>query len=168
MHAWIDILDWMSRTLGLESMVLGLSGMVLPLVRRCRCGLEPHSRWWYNELGRETKLLNRNCLTALLNQKPSPESWIYNPLISKNKMGEDDMPMDDKAKRMRDLLSSFYSPDPSVTNANNPFKLASLDVINTTSFDADQYMNLLVRLLFIYLFILKLKLIFLIFLFLIN
>jgi hypothetical protein len=80
-------------------------------------------------------------------------------------MGEDDMPMDDKAKRMRDLLSSFYSPDPSVTN---PFKLASLDVINTTSFDADQYMNLLVRLLFIYLFILKLKLIFLIFLFLIN
>jgi hypothetical protein len=83
-------------------------------------------------------------------------------------MGEDDMPMDDKAKRMRDLLSSFYSPDPSVTNANNPFKFASLDVINTTSFDADQYMNLLVRLLFIYLFILKLKLIFLIFLFLIN
>eukprot|EP00258_Populus_trichocarpa_P035616 XP_024451635.1 vacuolar protein sorting-associated protein 51 homolog [Populus trichocarpa] len=60
-------------------------------------------------------------------------------------MGEDDMPMDDKAKRMRDLLSSFYSPDPSVTNANNPFKLASLDVINTTSFDADQYMNLLVQ-----------------------
>ncbi|KAI9400120.1 hypothetical protein POPTR_002G196300v4 [Populus trichocarpa] len=60
-------------------------------------------------------------------------------------MGEDDMPMDDKAKRMRDLLSSFYSPDPSVTNANNPFKFASLDVINTTSFDADQYMNLLVQ-----------------------
>ncbi|KAG6785038.1 hypothetical protein POTOM_010760 [Populus tomentosa] len=60
-------------------------------------------------------------------------------------MGEDDMPMDDKAKRMRDLLSSFYSPDPSVTNTNNPFKFASLDVINTTSFDADQYMNLLVQ-----------------------
>ena len=78
------------------------------------------------------------------------------------------MPMDDKAKRMRDLLSSFYSPDPSVTNTNNPFKFTSLDVINTTSFDADQYMNLLVRLLFIYLFILKLKLIFLMFLFLIN
>ncbi|XP_011042244.1 PREDICTED: vacuolar protein sorting-associated protein 51 homolog isoform X2 [Populus euphratica] len=60
-------------------------------------------------------------------------------------MGEDDMPMDDKAKRMRDLLSSFYSPDPSVTNTNNPFKFATLDVINTTSFDADQYMNLLVQ-----------------------
>uniref|UniRef100_A0A6N2LZI6 Vacuolar protein sorting-associated protein 51 homolog n=1 Tax=Salix viminalis TaxID=40686 RepID=A0A6N2LZI6_SALVM len=60
-------------------------------------------------------------------------------------MGEGDMPMDDKAKRMRDLLSSFYSPDPSVTNTNNPLKFGSLDVINTTSFDADQYMNLLVR-----------------------
>ncbi|KAF9688161.1 hypothetical protein SADUNF_Sadunf02G0168300 [Salix dunnii] len=60
-------------------------------------------------------------------------------------MGEGDMPMDDKAKRMRDLLSSFYSPDPSVTNTNNPLKYGSLDVINTTSFDADQYMNLLVR-----------------------
>ncbi|KAJ6729373.1 VACUOLAR PROTEIN SORTING-ASSOCIATED PROTEIN 51-like protein [Salix viminalis] len=60
-------------------------------------------------------------------------------------MGEGDMPMDDKAKRMRDLLSSFYSPDPPVTNTNNPLKFGSLDVINTTSFDADQYMNLLVR-----------------------
>ncbi|KAG5251924.1 vacuolar protein sorting-associated protein [Salix suchowensis] len=60
-------------------------------------------------------------------------------------MGEGDMPMDDKAKRMRDLLSSFYSPDPSVTNTNKPLKFGSLDVINTTSFDADQYMNLLVR-----------------------
>jgi hypothetical protein len=63
-------------------------------------------------------------------------------------MGEDDMPFDDKAKRTRDLLSSFYSPDPSVSNASNSFKFASLDAINTTSFDAEQYMNLLVRLLF--------------------
>ncbi|CAK7348424.1 unnamed protein product [Dovyalis caffra] len=60
-------------------------------------------------------------------------------------MGEDDMPLDDKAKRMRDLLSSFYSPDPSVSNASNSFKFASLDAINSASFDADQYMNLLVQ-----------------------
>lgn len=63
-------------------------------------------------------------------------------------MGEDDVPLDDKAKRTRDLLSSFYSPDPSVSNTSNSFKFASLDAINTTSFDAEQYMNLLVRLLF--------------------
>eukprot|EP00258_Populus_trichocarpa_P025155 XP_024441174.1 vacuolar protein sorting-associated protein 51 homolog isoform X1 [Populus trichocarpa] len=60
-------------------------------------------------------------------------------------MGEDDVPFDDKAKRTRDLLSSFYSPDPSVSNTSNSFKFASLDAINTTSFDAEQYMNLLVQ-----------------------
>jgi len=65
-----------------------------------------------------------------------------------HEMGEDDVPFDDKAKRTRDLLSSFYSPDPSVSNTSNSFKFASLDAINTTSFDAEQYMNLLVRLLF--------------------
>ncbi|XP_004229394.1 vacuolar protein sorting-associated protein 51 homolog isoform X1 [Solanum lycopersicum] len=62
-------------------------------------------------------------------------------------MGVDDVPMDDKAKRMRDLLSSFYSPDPSspskTPNASSRF--ATLDTINTTTFDADQYMNLLVQ-----------------------
>lgn len=56
---------------------------------------------------------------------------------------EGDVPLDDKAKRMRDLLSSFYSPDPSVSSDASS-KSASLDAINTTSFDADQYMNLLV------------------------
>lgn len=58
-------------------------------------------------------------------------------------MAADDVPLDDKAKRMRDLLSSFYSPDPSMSNSSS--KLASLDSINAASFDADQYMNLLVR-----------------------
>ncbi|KAM7521415.1 hypothetical protein LguiA_011317 [Lonicera macranthoides] len=62
---------------------------------------------------------------------------------------EDDVvPMDDKAKRMRDLLSSFYSPDPSSssTPANaTSTRYATLDTINTTSFDSDQYMNLLVQ-----------------------
>ncbi|XP_055818055.1 vacuolar protein sorting-associated protein 51 homolog [Solanum dulcamara] len=62
-------------------------------------------------------------------------------------MGVDDVPMDDKAKRMRDLLSSFYSPDPSspskTPNASSRF--ATLDTINTTTFDVDQYMNLLVQ-----------------------
>ncbi|XP_022770837.1 vacuolar protein sorting-associated protein 51 homolog isoform X3 [Durio zibethinus] len=59
-------------------------------------------------------------------------------------MGTDDVPLDDKAKRMRDLLSSFYSPDPSST-PNAPSKHGTLDAINTTSFDPDQYMNLLVQ-----------------------
>ncbi|OMO82126.1 Vacuolar protein sorting-associated protein 51 [Corchorus olitorius] len=58
-------------------------------------------------------------------------------------MGTDDVPLDDKAKRMRDLLSSFYSPDPSSTT-NVTSKFGTLDAINTTSFDADQYMSLLV------------------------
>ncbi|KAL5122210.1 Vacuolar protein sorting-associated protein 51 [Glycine soja] len=51
------------------------------------------------------------------------------------------VPMDDKAKRMRDLLSSFYSLDPSISNTTS--KHASLDDINSTSFDPDQYMNIL-------------------------
>ncbi|XP_022757894.1 vacuolar protein sorting-associated protein 51 homolog isoform X2 [Durio zibethinus] len=59
-------------------------------------------------------------------------------------MGTDDVPLDDKAKRMRDLLSSFYSPDPSST-PNAPSKYGILDAINTSSFDPDQYMNLLVQ-----------------------
>lgn len=59
-------------------------------------------------------------------------------------MAADDIPLDDKAKRMRDLLSSFYAPDPS-TASNTSSKYFSLDAINTTSFDADQYMNLLAQ-----------------------
>lgn len=57
------------------------------------------------------------------------------------------MPLDDKAKRMRDLLSSFYSTDhASATNASAvSSKYATLDTINTPSFDAEQYMNLLVQ-----------------------
>ncbi|KAJ7977655.1 vacuolar protein sorting-associated protein 51-like [Quillaja saponaria] len=61
-------------------------------------------------------------------------------------MGADDTPLDDKAKRMRDLLSSFYAPDPSISsNSNNTSTYATLDAINSTSFDPDQYMNLLVH-----------------------
>ncbi|RDX89618.1 Vacuolar protein sorting-associated protein 51-like protein [Mucuna pruriens] len=56
-------------------------------------------------------------------------------------MGAVEEPMDDKAKRMRDLLSSFYSPDPSISNTSS--KHASLDDINSTSFDPDHYMNIL-------------------------
>ncbi|KAK6120129.1 hypothetical protein DH2020_046131 [Rehmannia glutinosa] len=60
---------------------------------------------------------------------------------------EGGLPLDDKAKRMRDLLSSFYSPDHSSSTASLPpntsSRFATLDTINTTSFDADQYMNLL-------------------------
>lgn len=72
--------------------------------------------------------------------------WKISLSNSETKMGVDDVPMDDKAKRMRDLLSSFYSPDPSspskTPNASSRF--ATLDTINTTTFDVDQYMNLLV------------------------
>lgn len=59
-------------------------------------------------------------------------------------MAVDDVPLDDKAKRMRDLLSSFYAPDPSMPNESSG-KYVPLDAIDTNSFDADQYMNLLVR-----------------------
>ncbi|KAJ8440845.1 hypothetical protein Cgig2_000733 [Carnegiea gigantea] len=60
-------------------------------------------------------------------------------------MAADDVPLDDKAKRMRDLLSSFYSTDhASATNSSAvSSKYATLDTINTPSFDAEQYMNLL-------------------------
>ncbi|KAF5185006.1 Vacuolar protein sorting-associated protein 51-like protein [Thalictrum thalictroides] len=61
---------------------------------------------------------------------------------------DEEVPLDDKAKRMRDLLSSFYSPDPSSSIASNPAsstKFITLDDINTPSFDADQYMNLLIH-----------------------
>lgn len=60
-----------------------------------------------------------------------------------------DVPLDDKAKRMRDLLSSFYSPDPSMSSSpdttSSSSKRTTLDAINSPSFDPDQYMNLLVR-----------------------
>ncbi|KAF6176538.1 hypothetical protein GIB67_007921 [Kingdonia uniflora] len=63
---------------------------------------------------------------------------------------EEDVPLDDKAKRMRDLLSSFYSPDSSSSMATNnnaagSAKFATLDTINTPSFNPDQYMKLLVQ-----------------------
>ncbi|KAL4572176.1 hypothetical protein LXL04_018945 [Taraxacum kok-saghyz] len=62
-------------------------------------------------------------------------------------MAVDDVPLDDKVKRTRDLLSSFYSQDAAQTSApaNTTSRFATLDTINTTSFDADQYMNLLYK-----------------------
>lgn len=61
-------------------------------------------------------------------------------------MAADDVPLDDKAKRMRDLLSSFYSTDQTSVTNSNPVssKYATLDTINSPSFDPDNYMNLLV------------------------
>ncbi|KAL2485735.1 Vps51/Vps67 family (components of vesicular transport) protein [Abeliophyllum distichum] len=61
---------------------------------------------------------------------------------------EDGEPLDEKTKRMRDLLSSFYSPDlPSASLRSNASfsRFATLDTINATSFDANHYMNLLVQ-----------------------
>ncbi|KAI7731600.1 hypothetical protein M8C21_000472 [Ambrosia artemisiifolia] len=62
-------------------------------------------------------------------------------------MAADDVSVDDKVKRTRDLLSSFYSQDASQISppSNTTSRFATLDTINTTSFDADQYMNLLVH-----------------------
>ncbi|KAI3693807.1 hypothetical protein L1987_76759 [Smallanthus sonchifolius] len=62
-------------------------------------------------------------------------------------MAVDDVPLDEKVKKTRDLLSSFYSQDTSQNSApvNTTSRFATLDTINTTSFDADQYMNLLVQ-----------------------
>ncbi|XP_077240800.1 vps51/Vps67 family (components of vesicular transport) protein isoform X2 [Tasmannia lanceolata] len=56
----------------------------------------------------------------------------------------EDAPMDDKAKRMRDLLSSFYAPEPSMAVSHSA-KFMSLDAINSPSFDPDMYMDLLVQ-----------------------
>ncbi|XP_074358537.1 vacuolar protein sorting-associated protein 51 homolog [Apium graveolens] len=71
-------------------------------------------------------------------------------------MEGDETPLDDKAKRMRDLLSSFYAVDSSPFSPTNTTldrahsfnaspRYATLDTINTASFDADRYMNLLAQ-----------------------
>ncbi|KAK7396961.1 hypothetical protein VNO78_18125 [Psophocarpus tetragonolobus] len=56
----------------------------------------------------------------------------------------DDTPLDDKARRTRDLLASFYSPIPSASS-NIFSKHTSPDDINSASFHPDQYMNILTR-----------------------
>lgn len=59
---------------------------------------------------------------------------------------DDAPPLDEKVKRTRELLASFYSTDSSLAAAAaaaSP-KIASLDSINSPSFDPDVYMNLLV------------------------
>ncbi|KAL5219106.1 hypothetical protein ABZP36_019790 [Zizania latifolia] len=62
--------------------------------------------------------------------------------------------MDDKARRTRDLLASFYNTDPSAAAAAAPSparpsptaaSASPLDSINSTSFDPDIYMNVLVQ-----------------------
>ncbi|KAG8477608.1 hypothetical protein CXB51_030181 [Gossypium anomalum] len=59
-------------------------------------------------------------------------------------MATDDIPLDDKAKRMRDLLSSFYYPyHGSSPKAHSNYE--NLDSINSASFDPEHYMNLLVQ-----------------------
>lgn len=58
---------------------------------------------------------------------------------------DDAPPLDEKAKRTRELLASFYSPDPSLATAAVSPMVVSLDSINSPSFDPDVYMNLLVQ-----------------------
>ncbi|CAJ1875587.1 unnamed protein product [Sphenostylis stenocarpa] len=58
---------------------------------------------------------------------------------------DEETPLDEKARRTRDLLASFYSPIPS-ESSNNPFsKHISPDDINSSSFQPDQYMKILAR-----------------------
>ncbi|KAE8681656.1 Vps51/Vps67 family (components of vesicular transport) protein isoform 2 [Hibiscus syriacus] len=65
-------------------------------------------------------------------------------MVEREKTRTDDVPLDDKAKRMRDLLSSFYNPDHS-SAPKPPSDYENLDAINSTSFDPDHYMNVLVQ-----------------------
>ncbi|KAL8137228.1 hypothetical protein V2J09_003229 [Rumex salicifolius] len=62
-------------------------------------------------------------------------------------MAKNDVPLDDKAKRMRDLLSSFYSTDHASgpDSINSSSKFTAFDSINTSSFDPDVYMNHMVQ-----------------------
>ncbi|MBA0715132.1 hypothetical protein Golax_014054, partial [Gossypium laxum] len=65
-------------------------------------------------------------------------------MVDRAKMATDDIPLDDKAKRMRDLLSSFYYPyHGSAPKAHSNYE--NLDSINSASFDPEHYMNLLVQ-----------------------
>lgn len=66
-------------------------------------------------------------------------------------MAEGVPPMDEKAKRTRDLLASFYSPDASAAlgvgggAGVTPRRIASPDSINSPFFDPEVYMSILVR-----------------------
>lgn len=56
-------------------------------------------------------------------------------------------PMDEKAKRTRDLLASFYAQDSSASSGSTTSStgnMSSLDSINSSAFDPDKYMNHLV------------------------
>ena len=58
-------------------------------------------------------------------------------------------PMDEKAKRTRELLASFYATEASASARSfpvSPRRVATLDSINSPSFDPDIYMNVLVML----------------------
>ncbi|KMZ64491.1 Fat-free-like protein [Zostera marina] len=57
-------------------------------------------------------------------------------------------PMDEKAKRTRDLLASFYAQDSSASSGSTTSStgnMSSLDSINSSAFDPDKYMNHLVH-----------------------
>ncbi|KAG0499902.1 hypothetical protein HPP92_004158 [Vanilla planifolia] len=59
----------------------------------------------------------------------------------------DSPPLDEKAKRTRELLASFYSTNGSTTAARggSSGKLAPADSINSSNFDPDVYMSLIVQ-----------------------
>ncbi|KAF3778334.1 Vacuolar sorting-associated protein [Nymphaea thermarum] len=54
-----------------------------------------------------------------------------------------DLPMDDKARKMRELLSSFYSPEASIGKAS--LRSPTVDPIDSPSFDLDLYMTNLIQ-----------------------
>jgi hypothetical protein len=118
-------------------------------------------------LGKETSpnpplSFSTNQTDPLLQPPVSPASRLRAPPRSLTDMatasGAPPPAMDEKARRTRDLLASFYNTDPSAAAAAGAAAPASLarpsptatpasplDSINSTSFDPEIYMNVLVR-----------------------
>ncbi|RZS19777.1 hypothetical protein BHM03_00052216, partial [Ensete ventricosum] len=98
----------------------------------------------HTALGDWLALPSPNYNNGTKSRTPRPQLW-------REELATDGVfPMDEKAKRTRELLASFYSTDPSagggagVGAAVSPRKMASPDSINSLSFDPDVYMSLLV------------------------
>lgn len=81
-------------------------------------------------------------------ERPIRGSWWKIKKISAMEL-VDAPPMDEKAKRTRDLLASFYAQDSSASSGStisSTGTMSYLDSINSSAFDPDKYMNLLVTL----------------------
>lgn len=81
------------------------------------------------------KLVDAGAFCARSDSFPAISTW------ERAMASADDVPLDDKAKRTRDLLSSFYSPDDGSSPARDAPTSAPVDDINSPSFDPDLYIN---------------------------